>query len=89
MIIKYQSIFLPDEGIDTRIHGIKLISESEKEPGLNQDLFTPTELIRYVMRAVISAILFSSEFFLIKMIGKEVHITGVVLRSQCPLLGMF
>ena len=89
MIIKYQSIFLPDEGIDTRIHGIKLISESEKEPGLNQDLFTPTELIRYVMRAVISAILFSSEFFLIKMIGKEVHIIGVVLRSQCPLLGMF
>ena len=51
MIIKYQSIFLLDEGIDTRIHGIKLISESEKEPGLNQDLFTPTELIRYVMRA--------------------------------------
>ena len=89
MIIKYPSIFLLDEGIDTRIHGIKLISESEKEPGLNQDLFTPTELIRYVMRAVISAILFSSEFFLIKMIGKEVHITGVVLRSQCPLLGMF
>ena len=89
MIIKYQNIFLLDEGIDTRIHGIKLISESEKEPGLNQDLFTPTELIRYVMRAVISAILFSSEFFLIKMIGKEVHITGVVLRSQCPLLGMF
>ena len=89
MIIKYPSIFLLDEGIDTRIHGIKLISESEKEPGLNQDLFTPTELIRYVMRAVISAILFSSEFFLIKMIGKEVHITGVVLRSQCPLLSMF
>ena len=89
MIIKYQSIFLPDEGIDTRIHGIKLISESEKEPGLNQDLFTPTELIRYVMRAVISEILFSSEFFLIKMIWKEVHIIGVVLRSQCPLLGMF
>ena len=53
MIIKYQSIFLLDEGIDTRIHGIKLISESEKEPGLNQDLFTPTELIRYVMRAII------------------------------------
>ena len=60
MIIKYQSIFLLDEGIDTRIHGIKLISESEKEPGLNQDLFTPTELIRYipVMRAIISAIFF-------------------------------
>ena len=58
MIVKYQSIFLLDEGIDTRIHGIKLISESEKEPGLNQDLFTPTELIRYVMRAVISAIFF-------------------------------
>ena len=89
MIIKYQSIFLLDEGIDTRIHGIKLISESEKEPGLNQDLFTPTELIRYVMRAIISAIFFSSEFFLIKMIGKKVHIVGVVLRSQCPLLGMF
>ena len=53
MKIKYQSIFSPDEGIDTRIHGIKLISESEKEPGLNQDLFTPTELIRYVMRAII------------------------------------
>lgn len=36
-----------DEGIDTRIHGIKLISESEKEPGLNQDLFTSTALIRF------------------------------------------
>ena len=89
MIIKYPSIFLLDEGIDTRIHGIKLISESEKEPGLNQDLFTPTELIRYVMRAIISAIFFSSEVFLIKMIGKKVHIVGVVLRSQCPLLSMF
>ena len=63
MIIKYQSIFLLDEGIDTRIHGIKLISESEKEPGLNQDLFTPTELIRYVMRAVISAIFFFKWIF--------------------------
>ena len=63
MKIKYQSIFSPDEGIDTRIHGIKLISESEKEPGLNQDLFTPTELIRYVMRAVILAIFFFKWIF--------------------------
>ena len=39
---------LTDEGIDTRIHGIKLISESEKEPGLNQDLFSSKELIRYM-----------------------------------------
>lgn len=36
-----------DEGIDTRIHGIKVISESEKEPGLNQDLFSSKELIRF------------------------------------------
>lgn len=40
---------MTDEGIDTRIHGIKLTSESEKEPGLNQDLFSSKELIRYDM----------------------------------------
>lgn len=43
---------LTDEGIDTRIHGIKLISESEKEPGLNQDLFSSKELIRYTYMCI-------------------------------------
>ena len=39
-------ILLIDEGIDTRIHSIKLITESEREPGLNKDLFTSSELVR-------------------------------------------
>ncbi|XP_046853196.1 E3 ubiquitin-protein ligase HECTD3-like [Xenia sp. Carnegie-2017] len=28
-----------DDGIDTRIHGIKIMSTNEKEPGLNADIF--------------------------------------------------
>lgn len=36
-----------DEGIDTRIHSLKLITESEREPGLNKDLFSSSELIRF------------------------------------------
>ncbi|CAH1774452.1 unnamed protein product [Owenia fusiformis] len=36
-----------DEGIDTRIHGIKIKSSKEREMGLSKDLFTKDSLIRY------------------------------------------
>ena len=47
-IFRYISVnfFLLDEGIDTRIHCLKVITEKEREPGLNKDLFTSSELIR-------------------------------------------
>jgi len=31
------SLFLSDGGIDTRIHGIKILSSGEKEMGFNKD----------------------------------------------------
>ncbi|XP_068728218.1 E3 ubiquitin-protein ligase HECTD3-like [Montipora capricornis] len=48
-----------DEGIDTRIHSLKLTTESEREPGLNKDLFSSSELIRFPkLDAVDSALLY-------------------------------
>lgn len=48
----YRYLFLlivTDDGIDTRIHGVKIVSASEKEPGLSIDLLTTAELVRYCM----------------------------------------
>ncbi|CAB3977789.1 E3 ubiquitin- ligase HECTD3-like [Paramuricea clavata] len=37
-----------DDGIDTRIHGIKIVSTDEKEPGLSADTFkNKTKIIRF------------------------------------------
>ncbi|XP_038067988.1 E3 ubiquitin-protein ligase HECTD3-like [Patiria miniata] len=36
-----------DDGIDCRIHGIKIKSTMEGHLGLNKDIFTDTELVRY------------------------------------------
>ena len=36
-----------DEGIDTRIHGIKIKSSRERDAALNCDNFTSENLIRY------------------------------------------
>ena len=42
-----QSTFSLDDGIDTRIHGIKIKSTKERYLGLNRDLFSPQNLVRY------------------------------------------
>lgn len=36
-----------DDGIDTRIHGIKIKSSKEMDLGLNSDLFKPENLVRF------------------------------------------
>ncbi|XP_070563097.1 E3 ubiquitin-protein ligase HECTD3-like isoform X2 [Ptychodera flava] len=36
-----------DDGVDTRIHGIKIKSSKEKDLGLNRDLFAADSLVRY------------------------------------------
>jgi hypothetical protein len=36
-----------DGGIDTRIHGIKIMSCKEKEMGFNRDLLTPAKIAEF------------------------------------------
>ncbi|XP_078574979.1 E3 ubiquitin-protein ligase HECTD3-like isoform X1 [Branchiostoma floridae x Branchiostoma japonicum] len=36
-----------DDGIDTRIHGLKIKSSQDRDLGLNRDFFTPDKLVRY------------------------------------------
>ena len=38
---------IADEGIDTRIHGIKIKSSRGKDLGLNKDFFSAENLVRY------------------------------------------
>lgn len=40
-------MIFPDDGIDTRIHNIKIKSSKERDLGLNRDLFKPESLVRY------------------------------------------
>lgn len=40
------SHLLIDDGVDTRIHGIKIKSLKERDLGLNIDLFDKKELVR-------------------------------------------
>jgi E3 ubiquitin-protein ligase HECTD3 len=45
-----------DDGIDTRIHGIKIVSTDEKEPGLSADTFkNKTKIIRFPKLEHVSA----------------------------------
>ena len=46
-MIKLFFISFADDGIDTRIHGIKIKSTKERDLGLNKDLFSPENLVRY------------------------------------------
>lgn len=46
-LIQIRILECKDEGIDTRIHSLKIITESEREPGLNKDIFSSTDLIRF------------------------------------------
>lgn len=79
-----------DEGIDTRIHGIKLISVSEKEPGLNQDLFTPTELIRFPkLDAVDPALLYRRAQALLRFIELLDSVLHYLLPSWNYSAGSF
>lgn len=39
-------IFIED-GIDTRIHGIKITSARERDSGLNMDMFSKENLVRF------------------------------------------
>lgn len=43
----YWTAYLADDGIDTRIHGIKIRSMKEKDLGLSRDLFIQANLIRF------------------------------------------
>ncbi|KAG8437018.1 hypothetical protein GDO86_007920 [Hymenochirus boettgeri] len=36
-----------DQGIDVRIHGLKIVSSKERDMGLTADLFQPSNLVRY------------------------------------------
>ncbi|XP_048588290.1 E3 ubiquitin-protein ligase HECTD3-like isoform X2 [Nematostella vectensis] len=46
-----------DDGIDTRIHGIKIVSTGDKEPGLSRDLFADTNLVRFPKLDAVDTIL--------------------------------
>ncbi len=41
------TLFASDDGIDTRIHGIKIKSSKEQDAGLSRDHFSPENLVRY------------------------------------------
>ncbi|XP_030061835.1 E3 ubiquitin-protein ligase HECTD3 [Microcaecilia unicolor] len=46
-VIEIRIVQCRDDGIDVRIHGIKIKSSRERDPGLSADIFQPANLVRY------------------------------------------